>query len=69
MLLVEGLGVITIRRFFPSLSMVSVTVEGCWSEVEERLADNGGVFVVKMGMEAKERSGGDSTMVERRSNW
>uniref|UniRef100_B9H3E6 Uncharacterized protein n=1 Tax=Populus trichocarpa TaxID=3694 RepID=B9H3E6_POPTR len=42
---------------------------GCWSELEERLADNGGVFVVKMGMEAKERSGGDSTMVERRSSW
>ena len=67
MLLVEGLRVITIRRFFPSLLMVSVTVEGCWSELEE--ADNGGVFVVKMGMEAKERSGGDSTMVERRSSW
>ncbi|KAJ6926358.1 hypothetical protein NC651_010706 [Populus alba x Populus x berolinensis] len=36
--------------------MMSVTVEGCWSEVEERLTDNGGVFVVKMGMEARERS-------------
>jgi hypothetical protein len=68
MLLVEGLGVITIRRFFPSLSMVSVTVEGCWSELEERLADNGRVFVVKMGLCGKDGNGGKGKVWWRLNN-